>query len=448
MNKLVWLLIFLIVLPAMAQEKVRKFDWNGVEVVYLPDQSFPTYNFVVYFADGALSDQIDGETDAMFNLLTYGTRRFEQKDINDNLDYFGVERSSEVTHEYSVYHVSGLAKDIKPTMKMMCHLFSDATFPEVELKRYKTIRKERLTNLINSQGALAGRAFRALSMEGTPFAPPMSGQLKDIDRWTSKVLKDKLGYFNNKVSKKIYLTGPRQVLEIRDIITKECGWSKNNFVRNAQASDRKMSKKPIIHLVTVPQATQSYIFLGRFLAKDEIGNLEGLELLSGFLGGGFSSKLMQEIRVKRGLSYGAEASASGQRNYGRLVITTYTKNESVVETLEVIKAVLQDTVEGKFEDKELATAREGLVGSYPFRFEKSSAYLDQLIYFDHIGRDYNDIYNFPEGLKKLSKKDLTEMASTLLNWNQLTIMVLGPKELADKLKAFGDVKASSYESYL
>ncbi len=449
MKKLVWVLVLgLMVLPAMAQEKVRKFDWNGVEVVYLPDQSFPTYNFVVYFADGALSDQIGGETDAMFSLLTYGTRRFEQKDINDNLDYFGVERSSEVTHEYSVYHISGLAKDIKPTMKMMCHLFSDATFPELELKRYKTIRKERLTNLINSQSALAGRAFRALSMEGTPFAPPMSGELKDIDRWTSKALKDKLGYFNNKVSKKIYLTGPRQVLEIRDIITKECGWSKSSFVRNAQASDRKISKKPIIHLVTVPQATQSYIFLGRFLGKDEIGNLEGLELLSGFLGGGFSSKLMQEIRVKRGLSYGAEATASGQRNYGRLVITTYTKNESVVETLGVIKSALQDTIEGKFEDKELATAREGLVGSYPFRFEKSSAYLDQLIYFDHIGRDYSDIYNFPIGLKKLSKKDLTEMASTLLNWNHFTIMVLGPKDLADKLKVLGDVKVSSYESYL
>lgn len=452
MKKIKWLVIlsFLLVLNcAFSNDLVKKFDWNGVEVVWVPDQSFPTYNFVVYFADGALSDQVGGETDTMFNLLTYGTRRFEQKDISDNLDFYGVGRSSEVTHEYSVYHVSGLVKDIKPTMKMMCHLFTDATYPEQELRRYKTIRQDRLNSLINSPSSLATMAFRDLSMSGTPFAPPMQGRLKDVEHWTSKALKEKLSYFNNKVSKKIYLTGPSSTLDIKDIIVKECGWNqKATFVRNVQAKDKKFDKKPVIHLVTVPNATQAYIFLGRFLDKNEIENLESLELLSGFLGGGFSSKLMQEIRVKRGLSYGAEAYASGQRNYGRLVISTYTKNESVAETIRVIKETLQDVAKGQFTDKELETARDGLVGAYPFRFEKSTAYMDQLIYFDHIGRDYEEIYNFPKTLKKLGRSELVKTATSLLDWNHLTITVLGQKDLADKLKDFGEVKVSSYEDYL
>lgn len=441
--------LFIVNFNIFADDRISKLDWNGVEVIWLQDQNFPTYDFVVYFADGALSDQVGGETDTMFNLLTYGTRRFEQKDISDHLEFYGVSHSSEVTHEYSIFHVSGLTKDLKPTMKMVCHLFSDATFPDQELSRFKTIRKDRLNNMINSQSALGSRAFRALSMEGTPFAAPMQGRLKDADRWTSKALKEKLNYFNTQVAKKIYISGPHSVLEVRDIITKECNWSKSaSFVRNAEAKERKVEKKPTIHLVTVPNATQAYIYLGRFLDKKEIGNLEMLELVSGFLGGGFSSKLMQEIRVKRGLSYGAEATALGQRNYGRLVISTYTKNQSVIETLGVIKTTLEDVVQGKFEDKELETAREGIVGSYPFRFEKSTAYLDQLIYFDHIGRQYDDIYRFPEGIKKINKSDLIKSASSLLNWDQLNITIIGQKDLADRLKEFGEVKVSSYQDYL
>lgn len=434
---------------ALADERINKLDWNGVEVVWLQDQNFPTYDFVVYFADGALSDQVGGETDTMFNLLAYGTRRFEQKDISDHLEFYGVGHSAEVTHEYSIYHVSGLIKDLKPTMKMVCHLFSDATFPEQELHRFKMIRKDRLNNMINSQAALGSRSFRALSMEGTPFAIPAQGRLKDVDHWSSKALKEKLNYFNNRVAKKIYISGPRSVLDVKDIITKECGWTKNaSFVRNAEAKERKVSKKPVINLVTVPNATQAYIFVGRALGKNEIGHLEMLELVSGFLGGGFSSKLMQEIRVKRGLSYGAEASASGQRNYGRLAISTYTKNETVGETLGIIKTTLADVAQGKFEDKELETARDGIVGSYPFRFEKSTAYLDQLIYFDHIGRNYDEIYRFTEGLKKLGKSDIVKETSGLLNWDQMNITILGQKELAEKLKQFGEVKISSYEDYL
>jgi len=441
--------IFIMALSVFADDKISKLDWNGVEVVWLQDKNFPTYDLVVYFADGALSDQVAGETDTMFNLLSYGTRRFNQKDISDHLEFYGVGTSSEVTHEYSLYHVSGLVKDLKPTMKMVCHLFDDATFSVSELARLKAIKKDRLNNLINSQATLGSRAFRALSMEGTPFSTPAQGRLKDVDRITSKALKEKLSYFNKSVFKKIYISGPNSVLDIKNVIVNECGWTNNaKFIRNTEAKEIKRSQKIKIHLVTVPQATQSYIYIGRFLDKKEIGHLEMLELLSAFLGGGFSSKLMQEIRVKRGLSYGVDAMASGQRNYGRLYISTFTKNESVLQTLDVIKKTLSEIVQGQFSAEELETARGSLVGSYPFRFEKNTAYLDQLIYFDHIGRPYDDIYRFPEGLKNIQKVDLVNSSIPLLNWDNLTITIVGPKELENQLKALGELKISSYEDYL
>ena len=75
---------------------------------------------------------------SLFDMLADGTRRFSQKDISDNLEFFGVAYGGNVTHEYSTYGISGLEKDILPTVKKICHLFQDARFPQKELNNRKT----------------------------------------------------------------------------------------------------------------------------------------------------------------------------------------------------------------------------------------------------------------------------------------------------------------------
>ena len=71
-------------------DRITKLDWDGIEVVWLEDNRFPTYDVIFYFADGALSDgnYLKGETSSMFSMLGNGTRRFSQKDLSDHLEYF------------------------------------------------------------------------------------------------------------------------------------------------------------------------------------------------------------------------------------------------------------------------------------------------------------------------------------------------------------------------
>jgi zinc protease len=76
---------------AVPLNNVEKFRWDDLEIVWLPEERHPTYVLTVYFADGALSDGADkGTTETMFNLISSGTRRFSQKDIADNLEFFFV----------------------------------------------------------------------------------------------------------------------------------------------------------------------------------------------------------------------------------------------------------------------------------------------------------------------------------------------------------------------
>lgn len=453
--KYISLALFLFSVQSFASFKkpeIHIYDWNGIDVVYLEDNKLPLYDVIFYFADGSLSDtHIKGETEAMFDNLDLGTRRFSRNDIQDNLEFFGVSYSSFVTHEYTTFSFSGLVKDIVPTTKKICHLFSDATFRASELKKEKKKYINSLQNLVSSPSGLASRAFRELSLKETPFYYPTEGKLRDIKKINTRGLKRKLSYFNKKVKKRIYLSGPKSILDVKSIILKECGWDieTSTVVRREPLKEKKISNNgPEIHLVTVPQSNQAQVLIGRHLLPEEYTNQELMTLSSGFLGGGFTSKLMRAVRVKRGLTYGISSFAAGQKEYGRLGISSSTKNETVIEMLDVIKDEIEKIGEGKFEKSELERARGLLVGSYPFRFESKSAFLGQLLYLDHIERSYEDFFNFQDNLKKISREEVSKNVLDMFGWNKQVIVILGSASLKKPLSKLGKVKIHSYKRFL
>ena len=161
---LLLLLTFTSLAFAANQDEIEKLDWDGMEVYYLEETQFPVYDLYMYFADGALSDpkSLAGQTEIMFNLMDSGTRRYNQAQISDHLDYYGVSHGAYVTHEYSLYSVSGLAKDLVPSLKKICHLFDDANYPRNELKNFKVRMRSEFSNLVTNHSALADRVFRAV----------------------------------------------------------------------------------------------------------------------------------------------------------------------------------------------------------------------------------------------------------------------------------------------
>ena len=177
------LITFLFVqgIQAASLDNIKTYNWNGVEVLHLVDNRYPTYDLAVYFADGALSDgKIKGLSSATLNGLSFGTRRYTQKDIADNLEFFAVSHSASINHEYSLYTVSGLVKDIKPTMKKICHLFTDASFPKRELAKEKRRARQARKDIINSKGALASMIARELSLKGNIII--LCGHYKGVDQ--------------------------------------------------------------------------------------------------------------------------------------------------------------------------------------------------------------------------------------------------------------------------
>jgi zinc protease len=431
-------------------DSVERERWDlgkeSLDVVWVEDDKFPKFTASIYFQDGALNDAVPGLTQFTFDQLTAGTKTEGQRQIAEFFDFYGANLRHSVTHEYSVFTVQALTKDIAPVFGKVCQLFKDAQYPQNELDSYVSRAKGHLRNLVTSHSALADRVFRKVSLSGTPYAEPVEGSLASYDQITRKLLAERLAALN-RTKKVLYLAGPRDVKNLRKVLAAECPWS--NETKMTTKRLRKPEPQSAIYLVEVPGANQAQIRIGRYLIKDEFsGKYDQYQFMSTFLGGGFTSKLVQELRVKRGLTYSAGAYVSMQRDYGRSGILTFSKNETAADALAIIRDVFADVAAGKFLEKEFVHQKNHQIGAYAFGFEETGAFLGQLMLYDHQGRDLAELVRFPETIGRLTMPELARAALETFPWERQTIVVVGDRELAKGLSRIRPVRIVRYADFL
>lgn len=427
-------------------DSVKRTKWGDLEVVWIEDDHFPKFTASIYFQDGALSDSVPGLTQSTFDQLTAGTKKETQREIAEFFDFYGANLRHSVTHEYSVYSVQALTKDIRPVMGKVCELFNEAQYPENEFKSYVSRSKSHLKNLVTSHAALADRIFRKVSLENTIYTNPAEGTLESFDKLSPLLLKERLATLS-KTRKVLYLAGPKDVKEIEKVIASKCKWS-NELATKPQELKKPMTQSAI-YLVEVPNANQAQIRIGRYMTSNEFkGKYDQFQFMASFLGGGFTSKLVQELRVKRGLTYSAGAYASMQRDYGRAGIITFSKNETAAEAIAIIRDVFTGVTEGKFEEKEFVHQKNHQIGGYAFGFEETNAFLGQIMLYDHQKRDLEELVKYPQHIASMTPAVLSETNMEAFPWDRLTIVVVGDKSLEKSLARIRPVKILKYEDFL
>jgi zinc protease len=153
-----------------------------------------------------------------------------------------------------------------------------------------------------------------------------------------------------------------------------------------------------------------------------------------FLGGGFTSRLMREVRVKRGLTYSIGSYISSQKQYGRAAITTFTKNETVNKLIDVIEETLEKIKLEGVKTEDFNNSRSSLVGSHPFSFEYNKAFLMQLMVLDHVERPYAELFNFNEAVVKYNPEDIQKTIDQVFGLGKQVIFVLGDKSIEKELR--------------
>jgi len=179
----------------------------------------------------------------------------------------------------------------------------------------------------------------------------------------------------------------------------------------------------------VPQSVAQFGHRGIARKDDDFIPAYVLNYIIG--GGGFSSRLMEEVREKRGLAYSVHSNLFPFQHGAVFVGNVATKNEAVGQSLEVIESELRRLAEEGPTAEELASAKSYLTGAYALRFESSSSIANQLLWIqiEDLGIDYVNHRN--ELIEAVSLEDIKRVAKRLFEADRLITTIVG-KPVATK----------------
>jgi len=401
------ILVFILQGVLMAAEvKEIEIKESKVPVVFEKEKYLPIISLQLVFKNaGHLSNTKDGLADMSARLINEGTSKEGSVAFATKLDAHAVDISANVGRESFVIEVSSLKSEFPYAIERLEELLKDPNYTQTALDQIKHQKTGWLTRKKSDFDYIAGTALRATLFKGSALARPYDGTIESINEITLEDIQTfismHLGY-NNAIG---VVGGDIEFDEAE-------GYLKRLFALFPKVEEEKemsiqaSDKKEVVFKEEDTQ--QAYIYFGapfHYSYKEKDQYLAKIaEYLLG--GAGFGSRLMEEIRVKRGLTYGVYSSLRRTKNASYLSGYMQTKLSTQDEAIELIQNVVDTFVKEGITHKELDDTKKFLLGSEPLRTETLSQRLD---------RAYNDYYygrplDFSkEELKKIESVTLDEV---------------------------------------
>jgi zinc protease len=266
----------------------------------------------VAFRSGASMDPPgkEGASKLAFRMLRRGSRTRTAKDIEDELDRLGAELSTEVSVSMAAVHGQVIERNVGPFVDLLASLMAEPAFPEDELER---LRRETLAELIDARDndrSLAQQAFRRAVFQGHSYARGATGTTKSVGALTPDDVRAAYrthfvqGNLAMGFSGDVGAAGAR-VLAERLV----AGLAVGPAVPDNVVEPEKIPGRRLV-FVDKPERTQTQILIGGLGTSPHDPDHIPLSVANAIFGGSFTSRLMSEVRSKRGWSYGAYARLS------------------------------------------------------------------------------------------------------------------------------------------
>ena len=393
------LIVFIIFIQGnlMAAQLLKvKVDSIEVPIIFEKDNRLPLTTVEFIFKNsGYLSSNRAGLVSLSASLLNEGTKKDGALEFAKELENRAINLSANSGRETFVFTIEALKVQFQYGLKKLIELLKEPNYTEDTLKKIIKKRLAQLQRKKDDYDYIAANGLRSLLFKGTPLAMPKLGNEDTIKSLSLNDLKEFINthlLLNNLI---VVVGGDFDENEVKNL-TKE-------FASNLKSGDVKQIKRFIAldEMLTkerIEPTKQAYIYFGAPYNMD-INNTEKVvgKVASFILGSsGFGSRLMEEIRVKRGLAYSAYSRFVVNKTNSYLSGYLQTKLDSQNEAIKVVKEIIDNFVKKGVTQDELDSAKKFFLGSEPLRVETLA---------QRVNRAFNEYYS---GLGLgFSKKELS-----------------------------------------
>ncbi|MDT7541484.1 MAG: zinc protease [Acidobacteriota bacterium] len=412
---------------------------NGLRVVVITRSDTPLVAARLMIKTGGEADpaQLAGLADVTASLLTKGTATRKATEIAEAIEALGGSLNAGARWDSSSASIDVESSRLGAAMTILADVVRNPVFESEEIERLRQQYLDDLRVALGQPGAIARFVAARVVYGDAPYGHSLSGTLESL----AQIKRDNIIQFHQ-----TYYRPDNAVLVIGGDVTpaeafrtaeKLFGdWKRPAAIFPVSTAMKAMiDAKPRVLVIDKPDAGQAAVLVTRLginrRDQDFYRGLVANSVLSGY-----SGRLNQEIRIKRGLSYGAGSSLDVRRDAGPFAASAQTKNESGAEVAELLVGELSRLANGDLPDAELTPRKANLIGGFARSMETVGGLVAQVANLALYGLSYDEMNRYVSNVQSITPADVKRFASTRLPAQGASIIVVGDaKKFLPALKA-------------
>ena len=415
---------------------------NGLSVDRLERRGLPLVELLLLVPTGSAADPPGKEGLASLTaaLLSRGSAGKSAAQFAEEVEYLGGVLQADADADRTLVAGEFAARDFETGLGLLAGMVRRPVFADEEVARERDLLVAARDAALDAPEALAEEALARVLYAGHPYARPVEGFRPTLRTLTRD---DVTGWHARHFAAGkalLAVVGPIDATRARRAIDRAFGdWPRGAMEMERLPAMPRVAGRDIL-LIDRPEATQSQIRMAQATLGRTDPAWPALAVGNAVLGGAFSSRLNDEIRVKRGLAYGIESRLLPRRAGATFEVATATRNEKATESLGLLLELVGRMQKEGLGEEELAAGKSYLAGLAPLRIESPDALASAILQRRLLGLDPTGFVRFPDELRAVRLDDANAAVRRGLPGEDRAIVVVGPAAaLKEPLGRYGKV---------
>lgn len=410
---------------------------NGLQVIVVENHKLPrvAFNLILDF-EAVLEGDKAGYVSIAGDLLRTGTTTKSKSEIDEAVDFIGASLNTSASGIYA----ASLTKHQDALLELMTDVLYNPSFPDEELEK---LRKQTLSGLAAQKedpGSIAANVRGAVLFgKDHPY-----GELTTEESVERITIEDCKSFYDSYFTPEIaYLAivGDISIKDAKKLAKKYFGQWENKQIELPQFSAPSAPEMTKVALVDRSSSVQSEIRVGYpIVLKKGDPDVVKANLMNTILGGGFSSRINQNLREKHAYTYGAGSGLSSDMIVGNFNAYSSVRNEVTDSAVYQLMFELKRIINEKVTEEELASAKAYIAGGFARSLERPQTIANFALNVKRYNLPEDYYSNYLVRLDAVTIDDIQATANKYIKPKNAHIIVVGKgSEVADKLTQFGEL---------
>jgi zinc protease len=412
---------------------------NGLTLLLMEKHGVPMVSVAAIVKAGSAADPAgeEGLASVAAGLLRKGTANRSAQKFAEDLDFIGASFGADSSVDYTAISGEFLSKDLDTGLDLFSDAMLHPAFVQAEIDKLLAQNIDGVKAAKDEAQSVVFNYYYGYLFGNHPYGRPEGGDELSLKR----IKRDTIAKFyqanytpGNTI---LAVAGAFNAVQMRAKIEQTFGaWPAKTSSLPAVSAPAAVKGRKLL-LVDKPDSTQTFFVIGNVGTAENNPDRVAIRVVNTIFGGRFTSELNEALRVESGLTYGADSFFDSKKQPGAFAISSYTKNESTVQAMDLALQVLAKLHRDGVTPEQLASAKAYIKGQFPPSLETSGQLARGIASHEFYGLGDDEINQMEARIDAVTPAIAKQVIEKYFPADNLVFMLIGKaSEIAAAVKKY------------